>query len=110
MNDCEAERIRQANDELRKNGKGGLVLVTSALDALGENTVAAAVSFLRLFRYFSDEDDLQGLHEAGSYHSAGVRIFWRITKAEQGDLPGIESADGPLRLTVMLYEEKDKEC
>jgi hypothetical protein len=58
-----AERIRDLNDELRTTGFGGKIYLTRGMWAKGSDFVAYAVSAVRAFDKFTDDNDPWQEHE-----------------------------------------------
>ncbi|WOK37289.1 DUF3768 domain-containing protein [Sphingomonas sp. C3-2] len=81
MNDRALEtcaRIAQLNDAFRKTGRGGRILMTQGIYALG---VLAGIEILLLIRNFDDfsgENDPYFERDMGAFSYAGQRMLWKI--------------------------------
>ncbi|WP_370276587.1 DUF3768 domain-containing protein [Roseovarius indicus] len=72
-------RVRDLNDEFRTRGLGrGTVLVTKGISALGPEFVAKAVSAVRRFDDFTEDNDPWGEHDFGAIDLDEQKIFWKI--------------------------------
>lgn len=79
-----------ANDALRKEFKGGIVLFTPAVWALDSSLRGRALYRMTLFDKFSDDS----LHEEGVFVFAGLTFVWQIG-----------TFDGQRSLTLSLKED-----
>jgi hypothetical protein len=66
--------IIKANDELRTQFKGGIVLMTPAVWDLEPRLRARALYRMTLYQAFDDESD----HSEGVFIFAGYTFVWRI--------------------------------
>lgn len=67
-------KIRELNDALRTNLRGGLITMTPGVKDLGVASVAAIVNAVREFNTFDTGNDPYGEHEFGAVDVAGKRI------------------------------------
>lgn len=109
MSESRTARIRALNDGLRQTGKGGTVLCTSGIQALGDTMVREVIQAIMRFDDFSDDNDPYGEHDFGSIKLAGRTIFWKVDYYDL-DLAGgsPDPADEAVTsrvLTIMLAEE-----
>lgn len=72
-------RIRELNDRLRCEGRGnGRWVVTSGVQACGDEFVQAAILAVRDFDDFSNDNDPHGEHDFGAVDVYGERLFFKI--------------------------------
>ncbi len=102
-------RIAELNDAFRRTGRGGRVLMTRGVAALGEDLVLRAVEAVRTFEAFTEDNDPYGEHDFGSFELEGRRIFWKIDAYDQDERYGSPDPADPAVttrvLTIMLAEE-----
>lgn len=103
------ERIRALNDELRTQGKGGDVVVTRGLAALGLGTVATVFAAVQAFADFEPDNDPYGEHDFGLLQVANLRVMFKIDYHDQqlqGHSPDPSDPRVTRRvLTIMLADE-----
>ena len=106
---ADTQHIRELNDALRTTLLGGRVLMTSGVQALGEQTVAAALTQLRTFDQFTADNDPHGEHDFGAFEVDDSKFFFKIDYYDQRMEGGSEDPSDPaltLRvLTLMLASE-----
>lgn len=101
-------RIRELNDRLRTTGRGGMVLVTNGLAALGcqARTILNAVT---QFDDFNPDNDPWGEHDCATLEVNGHRIIWKIDYYDRSrEFHSPDPADPKVTvrvLTVMLASE-----
>ena len=71
-------RIRELNDRLRKAGRGGIVLMTNGIAALGLERVNAVFAAIAQFDAFAPDNGPWGEHDCASLKVDGIRILWKI--------------------------------
>lgn len=107
--DSRRDRIRDLNDQLRRTGIGGQVLITQGIDALGAHTAAGILGALRRFDSFSPDNDPYGEHDFGSLEVDGRTIFFKIDYYDSTHTMHSEDPTDPEKtnrvLTIMLAEE-----
>lgn len=104
------QRIRELNDRLRQYGLGqGSVLLTSGITGEGEAFTTAAVTAVRTFTTFSDDNDPWGEHDFGAVEVEGQKVFWKIDYYAPDMQSGSENPanEGQTHrvLTIMLVSE-----
>ena len=104
------KRIRELNDQFRRDGRGnGRVLITSGLQEHGAEFALAAVTAVRDFNAFSDDNDPWGEHDFGAVDIDGEKVFWKIDYYTPDLTAGSENpANEGLThrvLTIMLASE-----
>jgi hypothetical protein len=71
-------RIRDLNDQLRTTARGGNIVVTQSLVALGPEFVAQAVCAVVVFSDFTPDNDPYGEHDFGAVTVGGESLFFKI--------------------------------
>jgi hypothetical protein len=71
-------RIRALNDALRTTLKGGKIMLTAGVTALGPTHVSHLVDILREYARFDEGDDPYGEHDFGAFDHHGQKFFWKI--------------------------------
>lgn len=104
-----AERIRQLNDQFRRSGVGGDILITLGVQDLGMESVWAIVSEVRHFDDFNTKNDPYGEHDFGAFDHEEQRIFWKIDYYDPDTMSGSEDPSVAQvkhrMLTIMLASE-----
>lgn len=102
-------RIRRLNDELRCEGRGGHVVVTQGVAALGKSRVKQVLDAVRAFTAFDPGNDPYAEHDFGAVALDGVRIFWKIDYYDRNfHYASFDASDPEVTervLVVMLAEE-----
>ena len=102
-------RIRELNDRLRVSGKGGMVVMTNGVGALGLNTVKAIFAAIAAFNEFTPDNDPWCEHDFGAVTVEAVSILWKIEyydRSRRYHSPDPADPKVTVRvLTVMLAEE-----
>ena len=104
-----ADRIAALNDELRTTGKGGRMVMTCGVAALGEWFIARICVAVREFSDFNSDNDPNGEHDFGKVTVDTQTVFWKV---DYYDLTLTFGSDDPSDpritsrvLTIMLQEE-----
>ena len=71
-------RIRELNDRLRRTGIGGRIVITSAIQALGEHGIKAVLLAVARFDDFTDDNDPWGEHDCAVLTAEDRRIIFKI--------------------------------
>jgi len=104
-----AERIRALNDELRTTGIGGKINLTRGMWALGSDFVAHAVSAVRAFNAWSEDNDPWQEHDCATLEVDGESIIFKIDYYDLNmEMLSPDPADPKVTrrvLTIMLAEE-----
>lgn len=107
--DDKTARIHELNDELRCNSRGGRVMLTRGVLALGATTVGEALIAIASFRDFTEDNDPYGEHDFGTVDVRGNRIFWKIDCYDKALTFGSPDPADPAVtervMTVMLADE-----
>lgn len=101
--------VTEQNDQLRRTGVGGMVVITPGVKALGETSVAAIMAAVAAFADFTPGNDPYGEHDFGHLEFEGQLLFFKI---DAYDLDLTYASPDPTDpavtrrvLTVMLAEE-----
>ena len=109
MENTTTARIRALNDELRVNGRGGLVLVTRGLLEPGLPFAARVRAAVARDTTFSQANDPYAEHDFGALDLDGDRIFWKIDYYDETRTQGSRDPSNPgitqRVMTIMLAEE-----
>jgi hypothetical protein len=76
--DRSSTRIRALNDELRRFGRGGRIMVTPGIQALGVSTVARVLAAVAAFDAFTDHNDPYGEHDCAILAVDGNEVLFKI--------------------------------
>ena len=108
-NDETATRIRELNDTLRRTLKGGRIMMTRGVAALGPIAIAQLIDRLRNYDLFDEGNDPYAEHDFGAFEHDGNKLFWKIDYYDPSLNFGSEDPADPLRtarvLTLMLAQE-----
>lgn len=72
------DRIRSLNDDLRRFGRGGIVMLSAGIAALSIGEVHSILDEVRCFEDFTDDNDPYREHDLGLFRHRGERIMWKI--------------------------------
>lgn len=102
-------QIRRLNDELRCEGRGGTMLITVGIRALGPHEVERVLQAVRSFEAFEPGNDPHGERDFGAVQVDHVRAFWKIDYYDHEFRYASQDASNPevteRVLVVMLAEE-----
>lgn len=104
-----SRRLSDLNDQFRRTLRGGTVVLTAGITALGPVAQADILRAVAGFDQFSPDNDPYGEHDFGAVECDGQRCFWKIdaydlTLAFQSP----EATDPAVTrrvLTIMLADE-----
>ena len=106
---AQSATIRALNDAFRRTFKGGTVVLSAGIIALGATRQHAVLAAVQAFDDFNEADDPWGEHDMADVMVDGERIFFRI---EYYDPTGTELSDDPADpartervLTIMFGRE-----
>ncbi|CAK0753266.1 DUF3768 domain-containing protein [Azospirillaceae bacterium] len=104
-----ASKIRALNDQFRTTGRGGRIMLTQGIQALGQTRVAEIVAKIRAFSDFNQNNDPYGEHDFAKIEHNGETIFFKIDyydRAMEFASPDPSNVQLTTRImTVMLAEE-----
>ena len=102
-------RIRALNDQLRRTGTGGRVVLTAGIAALPPEAMAAIVAAVQRFDGFSADNDPHGEHDFGLVEAAGERVMFKVDYYDREMSMHSPDAANPAVtvrvLTIMLASE-----
>ena len=103
------DQIRLLNDELRIHHRGGRIVITRGIQALGAETVQRIDQAIASFDCFTKENDPYGEHEFGAVDIGPHVVFFKI---DYYDLDLLHLSPDPSNpsltcrvMTVMLADE-----
>lgn len=103
------ERIARLNDALRKNGEGGVIVVTRGVRALPQFDAAELLLMLQTTNGFDEDNDPYGERDFGDLDFHGADLLWKIDAYDldliYGSSDPANAAVTPRVLTVMLASE-----
>ena len=103
------ESVQALNDQLRQHGIGGTIVVTSGLQALGDDAVSLIIQAVAKFDALDHDNDPYGEHDFGAVQVHGHRVFFKIDYYDVSlryHSPDPTDPDVTSRvMTVMLPEE-----
>ena len=101
--------LARMNDQLRRTGLGGKVLITSGVQSLSHTMQTRLLQVIASFDNFDDSNDPHGEHDFGAIDFEGDRYFWKIDyydQAYEAESPDPLDAEITRRvMTVMRAEE-----
>ena len=107
--DPRPDAIRKLNDEFRRTGAGGRIVVTAAINAMPLPDQLAILSAVKSFNAFSADNDPHGEGDFGTIEHKGQKIFFKIDYYDKSLEFGSEDPADPAQtlrvLTVMLANE-----
>jgi hypothetical protein len=102
-------RIRALNDQLRRFGRGGRVMMTSGIEALGAAGIARIMGAVAAFDAFTGDNDPHHEHDCAILVVAGVRVLFKVDYFDRNLAYHSPDASDPAVtervMTVMLAEE-----
>lgn len=106
---AQTARIRELNDNLRKNLTGGRVLITPGVAALGPSSVERVVKAITIFDDFCNENDPYTEHDFGALDVEGQKVFFKIDYYSKDFKNGSPDPSDPAVtervITLMLAQE-----
>lgn len=104
-----AEAIARLNDQLRKTGTGGSVMVTQGVLAITGYNSAELAQPLAAYDAFDADNDPHGERDFGDLTLWGEDIFWKVDYYDRDLRYGSDDPANPDKtmrvLTVMLTSE-----
>ncbi len=102
-------KIRQHNDQFRQTGRGGRIMLTSGIQALGQQAIMEIMAKIRAFNNFTKDNDPYGERDFGKIEHNGETVFWKMSYYDRAMEFGSNDPSDPavtMRvMTVMLAEE-----
>lgn len=104
-----AEQIARLNDQLRKTGTGGTIMITQGVQRITGFDAEVLAAELANYGDFSHENDPHGERDLGLFSYKGWDIIWKIDYFDKELIYGSEDPANPevthRVLTVMLASE-----
>jgi hypothetical protein len=102
-------RIRALNDALRRCGRGGRIMISAGIEALGSEKLARILSAVAAFDNFNEDNDPYGEHDCAILRVDEIRVLFKIDYYDRelkfhSDDPS-DPAVTERVMTVMLAEE-----
>jgi hypothetical protein len=109
-NDGRTAKIAALNDALRRTRRGGHLMATSGVLALGGPVELDEIfATVGAFDDFSKDNDPHGERDFGAFEYGGKRLFWKIDYYDRDLIYGSPDPADPTVtarvLTVMLAED-----
>ena len=76
--DSGSTRICALNDELRRFGRGGRIMMTPGIQALGVEGVARVLAAVAAFDTFTRDNDPYGEHDCAILAVDGIEVLFKI--------------------------------
>ena len=107
--DPQTTAIRDLNDDFRHTLKGGMLMLTAGIIALGAERQARIIAAVQAFDAFTPDNDPYGEHDFGSLDLDGEPIFFKLdyfdpTRAMHSEDPADPNKTERV-LTIMLASE-----
>ena len=103
------EKIAGLNDALRKFGRGGRILVTAGIAALGDEQARGVLLMVAAFDTFTENNDPYGERDFGALTIGTERVLWKIDYYDRACEYGSPNPADPevttRVLTIMLAAE-----
>jgi hypothetical protein len=103
------DRIRELNDELRRDLIGGSAMITAGVAALGQQFVERVVQTIAVFDDFHHANDPHAEHDFGAFEVDDYRLFFKIdyydSTFNQRSPDPADPAVTERVITIMLAEE-----
>ncbi len=107
--DANVAKIRNLNDQFRKTGRGGRIMLTQGIQAMGEQAVAEIIAKIAAFDQFTLDNDPYGEHDFGKIVHDGQKVLFKLDyydKAMEYGSPDPSDPKVTTRvMTVMTAEE-----
>lgn len=104
-----AEQIARLNDQLRRTGQGGRIMVTRGVRGLPDFSTMELLMALANYNGFDADNDPHGERDFGDLDCLGAELLWKIDYFDPSLDYGSDDPANPdvtVRiLTVMLAEE-----
>lgn len=106
---CRCARIRELNDQLRINHRGGRFLITPGVSAMSSTNLLAIFAALKSFSDFDTDNDPYREHDMGAVEIDGASLLWKIDYYDKAVTYGSPDPSDPTVttriMTIMLAEE-----
>ncbi len=102
-------KIRDLNDQFRKTGRGGRIIITQGIQALGQHVVMEIMGRVRAFDKFTKDNDPYGEHDFGTIVHGHETLFFKMDYYDRAMEFGSPDPSDPAVttrvMTVMLASE-----
>jgi hypothetical protein len=107
--DLNTSRIAALNDQLRRDGIGGAVVLTNGIQSLEPHKRRAVIKAVSTFDAFTEANDPWHEHDCATLTVAGVRAMFKIDYYDRTMTRGSEDPGDPKVtrrvMTILLAEE-----
>ena len=76
--DQSSTRVRALNDELRRFRRGGRIIITPGIQALGDGAVARVLTAVAAFDAFTNDNDPYGEHDCAIVPVNDIQVLFKI--------------------------------
>jgi hypothetical protein len=76
--DQSSTRVRALNDELRRFRRGGRIMITPGIQALGDGAVARVLTAVAAFDAFTNDNDPYGEHDCAIVPVNDIQVLFKI--------------------------------
>ena len=111
MSSVKTARIRELNDQLRKDPYGGhgRIMMTASVNALGTHFIVKMLVAVAAYDAFPTGDDPYREHDFGAFEVDGTKLYFKIDYYDLDQRFGSEDPSDPTKttrvMTVMLPED-----
>ena len=103
------QRVRELNDDLRSNGRGGMIVMTNCIALLDRPAITKVFEAVAAFDDFGEANDPWGEHDCAVLNAIGLLVMFKIDyfdKSRTYHSPNPADPKVTTRImTVMLAEE-----
>ena len=101
--------LAHLNDQLRRTGLGGKVLITSGVQSLSHTMQARLLQAIASFDDFTEANDPHSEHDFGAVDFEGAKYFWKIDYYDQSYEAGSpDPLDAEVTRRVMTVMRADE--
>lgn len=102
-------RIRELNDQLRRTGEGGQIMITKGVLDLSREIQIKIFKAIKEFDQFNSHNDPYGERDFARVYVESYSVFWKIDDDDKKIKMGLTNPSDPDQtervLTIMLAEE-----
>jgi hypothetical protein len=104
-----AQTIRTLNDAFRRTFIGGMIMITSGVEAMPLDQRRSLLQKVRAFDAFTDDNDPHHEHDFGAVDEGGVRCFWKIDSYDRAtEMGSPDPADPSVTTRVLTIMRADE--
>ncbi len=101
--------IRDLNDNLRVHGRGGRLMMTVGIQALGAAKIRKIMEEIAKFNMFTEDNDPYSEHDFGKVVVDGIKVLWKIDYYDQNlEFGSPDPSDPKLTTRVMTVMCSDE--